>query len=331
VELEPLKCAECGAKVSPKDGEDQVRCAKCGAVLEAKTPSETPKRKKKRARAASPQLSTEASAAKVASPGKAEASTDDAGRDSDAEVEPAAPGGATAFRVTRMRGGGPFSGLLQGVFIVLAAVAVFGFVRAAKNDQAHAACTAVCAMNPAYAGRNRRAPDFTLPDLDGKSVSLSSFRGRTVVLNFWSSTCGPCRDEMPSLAKLGLILKDHPEIALVTVTVDDDPQVVKDTLQVLFATDPEAKEAINGGPIPFPVLFDPELKVGRDLYGTTMYPETWIIDPQGYIRMRYDGPFDWSNPLAMNAIQSPGKGTGCIASIDLGKPVGPNASLCDSE
>ena len=174
-----------------------------------------------------------------------------------APVAPAAPGAKQARNVG-----------LQAVFILLSAVVVFGFVRAAKNDQSRAACSAVCAMSPAYAGRNRTAPDFTLPDLDGKPVQLSSFRGKTVVLNFWASWCAPCREEMPSLAKLAIIMKDRKDVAFVTVSVDEDTSAVKDTLRVLIATDPEAKEALGDGPIPFAVLLDPEQKVVRDLYGT---------------------------------------------------------------
>jgi thiol-disulfide isomerase/thioredoxin len=332
VELEPIKCAECGAKVSPKPGVSTVRCDKCGSTLDLEgkadgAPKQRPSSegrptKKKRARTGAAPV---ADRAPVAPPAGADAHEDDEPSSPPGLVAPPAP------RNLRVRGSRPVGGILQGLFILIAALAVFGFVRAAKNDQARSACTAICALSPAYAGRNRTAPEFSLPDLDGNTVSLSSYRGKTVVLNFWSSTCGPCRDEMPSLAKLALILKGQKDVALVTITVDDDPQVVKDTLQVLFSTDPEAKEALAGGPIPFPVLFDSDLKVSRGLYGTTMYPETYVIDPSGFVRMRYDGPYDWSSPLALDAIESPTRGPGCIADLDLGRAVGANAQLCETE
>src|SRR5688500_14694240 len=84
--------------------------------------------------------------------------------------------------------------------IAVAAVAVFGFVRAAQNDQRRTTCSALCALTPAYAGKNRLAPDFELPDMNGTPVKLSSFRGKTVVVNFWTKTCKPCLEEMPALA-----------------------------------------------------------------------------------------------------------------------------------
>lgn len=219
----------------------------------------------------------------------------------------------------------------QGAFILVAAVSVFGFVRAAKNDYSRSACTAACAMAPAYAGRNRTAPDFTLKDLAGNDVALSSFRGKTVILNFWASWCDPCREEMPSIAKLAMILRDRKDVVLVTVSVDEELTEISQTLDILFAADPETKEMVPRGEIPFAVLHDPEMLVTRDKYGTTMYPETWIIDREGYVRMRYDGAFDWSTAVALDAIDATSRGTGCLADFDKGRPIGPFAGLCETE
>src|SRR5206468_80490 len=114
----------------------------------------------------------------------------------------------------------------------------------------HASCTALCSMSPTYAGRNRRAPDFELPDLAGTPVKLSSFRGKTVFLNFWTRTCKPCLEEMPSLAELAKIAKNRSDFVVITVSTDEGPDDVRDTLKV----------ALNGDP-PFPVLFDPAAKI----------------------------------------------------------------------
>jgi thiol-disulfide isomerase/thioredoxin len=221
--------------------------------------------------------------------------------------------------------------LAQLGFIALAATSVFGFVQAAKGDHQRSACTATCALVPAWAGRNRLAPDFTLNDLDGKEFALSSLRGKTVVLNFWASWCDPCREEMPSLAKLALLLRKHPDVVLVTVSVDEQPQTIRDTLEVLFRSDEELRDRLAKGEIPFAVLHDPEMAVVKGRFGTTMYPETWVIDPEGYIRARYDGARDWAGALALEAIRSTTRGAGCLADFERSKPTGAFARLCEPE
>ena len=215
------------------------------------------------------------------------------------------------------------STLIQVVFIVLAAVVVFGFVTAAKTDTARASCTAVCALRPTYAGRDRRAPDFELPDLDGKLVRLSSFRGKVVFLNFWTETCGPCKEEMPSIATLAKIAKGRNDMVVVTVTIDEDRQKVRDLLGVLLNEPP-----------PFPVLFDPESQIVAGKYGTKLYPETWVIDPEGIVRARFDGARNWSEPFAIEIgemVKRPSGSLvdfGCPVDFAMGLPRGKHAGLC---
>jgi thiol-disulfide isomerase/thioredoxin len=212
---------------------------------------------------------------------------------------------------------------VQLAFIAAAAAAVFGFVTAAKNDQQRASCTALCAFNPAYAGRDRLAPDFELPDINGNPVRLSSFRGKTVFLNFWTETCGPCKEEMPSLATLAKVAKGRSDMIVVTVTIDEDHQKVKDLLAVLLE-----------GDAPFPVLFDEDSKIVKERYGTTLFPETWVIDKNGIIRARFDGARDWSAATAIEIgemIKKPSGGVldfGCPVEFLQGIPRGKHAGLC---
>src|SRR5262249_4047593 len=143
--------------------------------------------------------------------------------------------------------------LLQIGFIAVAAAAVYVFVVAAQGDQYRTSCTALCAFRPAYAARNRTAPDFELPAMDGHPVRLSSFRGKTVVLNCWTKTCPPCLKEMPSIADLARIAARRTDVVVLTVSTDQGPADVRDTLKVAL-----------GGEVPFPVLFDTESKFVRD-------------------------------------------------------------------
>lgn len=139
-----------------------------------------------------------------------------------------------------------------------------------------------------YYGATLGAPDFTLRDREGKPWKLSDQRGKVVVLNFWTVTCKPCVEEMPSLVELAAIAKDRPGIEVVAVTTDESW---------------EAIETIMPPNLPLKVLFDPKREVVGGMFGTRMFPETWIIDAAGVIRLRVDGPREWNSALSIDAIE----------------------------
>ena len=204
-------------------------------------------------------------------------------------------------------------------FIVVAALMVYAFVGVSKEGEARRVCSAACFLRPDYMGAERRAPDFSLKDLDGRTVTLESLRGKVVVLNFWTKTCGPCLEEMPELADLAKILRDRPDVAVVTITVDEGPDDVKPTLQTVLRDPP-----------PFAVLFDPESTVVGSKYGTRLFPETWFIDKRGVIRTRFDGAREWTNPLVVDYIDSLRRGDYCAVKIDGKKATGKAATVCDA-
>ena len=123
------------------------------------------------------------------------------------------------------------------------------------------------------------APDFTLQDGDRK-VSLSEFRGKTVVLNFWATWCPPCVEEMPSLVQMQQRLKDkNVEVVAVSIDADEDAYhrfLKEHNVNLLTVRDPDHKTP--------------------DLYGTFKYPETYIIDRNGKVRRKFWGAIDWSAP-----------------------------------
>jgi peroxiredoxin len=134
-----------------------------------------------------------------------------------------------------------------------------------------------------------RAPDFTLRDRRGRQWSLADQRGKVIVMNFWTITCQPCLEEMPTLDALARIAaEDWGDVEVVTVSTDRGWDAVATVLPAEPATT---------------VLFDPEKEVVTDMFGTSLYPETWIIDRDGIIRFRYDGALDWSDPLVLDVIE----------------------------
>jgi thiol-disulfide isomerase/thioredoxin len=210
------------------------------------------------------------------------------------------------------------SRIAQIAFIAIASLGVYSFVRAAHSDHQLNSCTALCLLKPTYADNNRSAPTFELPNLEGKKINLASYLGKgPVVLNFWTKTCKPCLEEMPALGELAQLLKPR-GVPVITICTDDGPDDVRDTLAVLFA----------GKPPPFEVVFDPDTTIVEDKFGTTLYPETWILDKHGIIRARFDGPRRWGGAVALEVIEMLGRRNGCIVPFSKGKPQGPYAQLC---
>ena len=164
-----------------------------------------------------------------------------------------------------------------------------GPLRAVLGNQRFDALMGGEGGTPHYLGYERVAPDVTFSTPDGGSWSLRDQRGKTVVLNFWSITCRPCIEEMPSLETLAQLSEERfgGEVEVVAVSTDggwDDVSTVLPERPVLRH------------------LFDPEKEVVEGVFGTQLYPETWIIDPEGVIRFRYDGARDWASALSLDLI-----------------------------
>lgn len=210
-----------------------------------------------------------------------------------------------------------FARLAQIGCVAFAAAGVYGFVATARDGETRRACSALCSLKPDYAARNRLAPDFELPALGGGKIRLSSLRGKTVIVNFWSKTCRPCLEEMPAIAQLAKSLREHPGIVLLTISTDETLEDTRDTMRSVLGTDP-----------PFPVLLDPEAEIVTDTYGTKLYPETWFIDPRGIIRARFDGTRDWATPLPIDLAKSLASPIPCELGFRSGEPEGEAGSVC---
>jgi cytochrome c biogenesis protein CcmG/thiol:disulfide interchange protein DsbE len=145
-------------------------------------------------------------------------------------------------------------------------------------------CAALLALSGCYSGSRppkigTNAPEFTVQDSQTK-VTLSQYRGQVVVLNFWATWCAPCVEEIPSLVEMQRRLKDK-GVTVLAVSMDVDEgayrRFVKDhNVNLLTVRDPDQKSS--------------------SLYGTHLYPETYVIDRNGVMRRKFIGAVDWTEP-----------------------------------
>jgi cytochrome c biogenesis protein CcmG/thiol:disulfide interchange protein DsbE len=126
------------------------------------------------------------------------------------------------------------------------------------------------------------APDFTLPTLDGETISLSEFRGRPTVVNFWASWCNPCREEFPLLAA-ALEEYANEDLAVVGVTYQDIDSDSRAFVEEMDAVWPQAVD--DGG-------------ATAQSYGVRAIPLTFFVDADGLIADRVIG---FSSKAALDA------------------------------
>ena len=135
---------------------------------------------------------------------------------------------------------------------------------------------AVCVLALASAswGAGKPAPDFSLKDvLQGKDYSLSQFKGKVVVINFFTFFCGPCRDEMPDLNKINNELKGRGLVTL-GIALSSDPTQIRFLVKQLG--------------LEYPVLIGND-KVSDDYGSIAVVPTTVIIDKEGNVAQRIEG------------------------------------------
>lgn len=142
---------------------------------------------------------------------------------------------------------------------------------------------------PHYLGASLLAPDFTLPTQDGREWKMSDQRGKVVVMNFWTVTCRPCIQEMPTIELLAEITESWGDVEVVAVSTDRSWAQAETII-------PRTSRITS--------LLDSERRVVTGQFGTKLFPETWIIDANGVVRFRFDGALDWSDPLALDLIRA---------------------------
>ena len=137
--------------------------------------------------------------------------------------------------------------------------------------------------------RARMAPPFAIDTLDGQHISMDDLAGKVVLIDFWATWCGPCREEMPSIQALYDEFSHEPDFVVLAVSEDSAGRGAVDSY-------------VHGNAFRFDVLLDPQNLVG-DAYDVSGIPETFIIDRTGRIVAHHVGPYDWSKAEMRQALR----------------------------
>ncbi|RJQ46092.1 MAG: TlpA family protein disulfide reductase [Nitrospiraceae bacterium] len=132
------------------------------------------------------------------------------------------------------------------------------------------------------------APDFTLKDMSGKDVTLSSFKGKPVLLNFWATWCPYCRQERSHLKTLYEEYKGK-DLVIISVSIDRSTRTIKNFMEQ--------------NPAPYIVLTDTEGAAAVP-YNVMSLPTTYLIDRNGKISRKFMGMVKWSEKNAKDVVDN---------------------------
>lgn len=157
---------------------------------------------------------------------------------------------------------------------------------ASSADAAEAAAVGGAVGTLAAVPEMPAAPDFTLTDTKGDPHRLSAFRGRVVVVNFWSVWCAPCRREMPAMQRAWEQLRDQ-QVLILAVNFQDKAEQVAQFFSAI--------------PVSFPVLLGGDQAMLKE-WSVQGLPTTYVIDPQGRLRYRVVGEYHWDQAAALETL-----------------------------
>lgn len=170
--------------------------------------------------------------------------------------------------------------------LLLGCVILFGIVDV-PNYPATAETDPFAALRISRVVNGSPIASFDLKELDGKTVRSKELAGKVILLNFWATWCGPCKEEMPSLARLQSQF-DSTQFQVVTVTTDMHPQGIKQFLDHLG--------------IRLPVLFDENEDVSRSFMVRGL-PTTVLITQEGRAVGRAVGPRAWDGEESVALVR----------------------------
>ena len=137
---------------------------------------------------------------------------------------------------------------------------------------------------------SKPAPDFVLKDIHGQSVNLAQFKGKPILLNFWATWCGPCREELPSMQRMHDASKKNGGFHIIAISID------RFNLKKVN----QYAENLN---LSFPILLDPDRET-RKAYFIRGLPTSYLIDSDGILRGFISGARNWDSPASLELMKS---------------------------
>ena len=125
------------------------------------------------------------------------------------------------------------------------------------------------------------APELPIFDRAGAKTDLAKEKGKIFIIHFWATWCPPCVEEIPALSRFWDKYRTRNDIGLYAISVDKDWK----TIEEFMAKNPSA----------IPLFHDPGAATARR-FGTTQYPETYVVNDKGRVLFRVQGAVNWSDP-----------------------------------
>jgi thiol-disulfide isomerase/thioredoxin len=132
------------------------------------------------------------------------------------------------------------------------------------------------------------APELPIFDRDGKKIDLTREKGRVLIVHFWATWCPPCVEETPALSRYWDTMKNRGDVSLYAISIDKDWKTVDGFLEK--------------NPSTIPLFHDPGAVTAKR-FGSSQYPETYIVNRNGRVLFRVQGAVDWENPEVRSRIE----------------------------
>lgn len=161
------------------------------------------------------------------------------------------------------------------IFALLIGLALY----TAQNDKDEADNAPVTEKNTGLKPGST-APDFTLNALDGKQISLTDYRGKKVILNFWATWCPPCREEMPEMQRF---YKEYEQ---------QDVEILAVNLEYSETKPEKIRDFVKEYDLSFPIPLDERNTIGKQFRAVSI-PTSYFIDERGIIQKMHIGPMDY--------------------------------------